>query len=65
MKPRLRQVHRWLVWTFLVFSALFGAWAVNRHLTSPEPAALACGVGFLLVAAACAVYLRRSSYLKG
>lgn len=64
MRPRLRDVHRLLIVVFGVFSLGFGVWAIYRHLQTPEPAALASGIGFIVVAVGCVIYLRRSPYLR-
>jgi hypothetical protein len=62
--PRLRVVHRWLIRSFAVFSLGFGAFALLRAKDGGGPPAIACGVGFVLVALGCVVYLRKSRYLN-
>ncbi len=61
--PRLFEVHRILITVFAVFSALFGAWSLWRS-RSGDQVALACGIGSLIVAAGCVLYLRKAPYLR-
>lgn len=62
--PRLAEAHVLLVRTFAVFSAGFGVWALLRARDEDGGAALAFGIGSLLTAAGCVVYLKKAAHLK-
>ncbi|HYC79290.1 MAG TPA: hypothetical protein VEI02_16855 [Planctomycetota bacterium] len=63
---RLVAAHRILIRSFAAFSAGFGVWAVWRGAQGLQGGgvAIACGVGFVAVAAGCLVYLRKAPHLR-